>query len=243
MIEPLADRALLALQGPKAASVLGKFSAGVSRDEVHGCRPAQDRRPMTVSCRARATPARTALRFRCRRSRPSSWRDCCLTDEDVLPIGLGARDSLRLEAGLCLCGHDIDSVDHAGRGRAGMVDTKEPPQRRRARRRLCRRGQDSRPARIGRALSPRRPEGGGTRAGARGRAAVCGRRLHDAGRQGHLGRIRPEPECAGRDGLSADRARPASARRCSPKCAASACRCRSRPRPSFPTPTNAEGST
>jgi len=27
----------------------------------------------------------------------------------VLPIGLGARDSLRLEAGLCLCGHDIDT--------------------------------------------------------------------------------------------------------------------------------------
>jgi aminomethyltransferase len=28
----------------------------------------------------------------------------------VLPIGLGARDSLRLEAGLCLCGHDIDAT-------------------------------------------------------------------------------------------------------------------------------------
>jgi aminomethyltransferase len=33
-----------------------------------------------------------------------------LNNEDVLPIGLGARDSLRLEAGLCLYGHDIDET-------------------------------------------------------------------------------------------------------------------------------------
>ena len=33
-----------------------------------------------------------------------------LAEEEVAPIGLGARDSLRLEAGLCLSGHDIDAT-------------------------------------------------------------------------------------------------------------------------------------
>ena len=33
-----------------------------------------------------------------------------LAEPEVMPIGLGARDSLRLEAGLCLYGHDIDET-------------------------------------------------------------------------------------------------------------------------------------
>ena len=76
------------------------------------CRRPQidDRRHRRPMSRAPATPARTASRSRSRASDAAgSWRLLC-ADAEVKPIGLGARDSLRLEAGLCLYGHDIDTT-------------------------------------------------------------------------------------------------------------------------------------
>ena len=66
------------------------------------------RRPATS--RARATPARTASRSRWPPPTPTSSRARCSAQPEVKPVGLGARDSLRLEAGLCLYGHDIDTT-------------------------------------------------------------------------------------------------------------------------------------
>jgi len=59
-----------------------------------------------------------------------------LDNTDVLPIGLGARDSLRLEAGLCLYGHDIDATTTPVEAALEWSIQKSRPQRRRARRRF-----------------------------------------------------------------------------------------------------------
>ena len=59
--------------------------------------------------------------------RPKAFPQDCCPAGDVLPIGLGARDSLRLEAGLCLYGHDIDTSTSPVEARAGMGDPEEPP--------------------------------------------------------------------------------------------------------------------
>ena len=108
IIEPLPDRALIALQGPKAEAVLARFSDGVASMRFMD---AGARRVAGIDCfvsRSGYTgedgfeisiPAETAERL----------AKTLLADGNVLPIGLGARDSLRLEAGLCLYGHDIDT--------------------------------------------------------------------------------------------------------------------------------------
>jgi aminomethyltransferase len=108
IIEPLPDRALLALQGPKAESVLAKLCAAAPLMRFMDAGP---HRVDGIDCFVSrsgytgedgfeiSVPAEQAERF----------ARTLLANSDVLPIGLGARDSLRLEAGLCLYGHDIDT--------------------------------------------------------------------------------------------------------------------------------------
>lgn len=114
VIEPLPERALLALQGPKAEAVLAKFCAEAPSMRFMDAGPHQ---VMGIDCFVSRSGYTGEDGFEI--SVPSSQAeqlatallDTSLLDhEDVLPIGLGARDSLRLEAGLCLYGHDIDSV-------------------------------------------------------------------------------------------------------------------------------------
>jgi aminomethyltransferase len=108
-VERLEDRALLALQGPQAAAVLVGHAPAVA-DMVF-----MDARALTafgvdaIISRSGYTgedgyelsvPAADATRI---------W-NTLLADERVKPIGLGARDSLRLEAGLPLYGHDLDET-------------------------------------------------------------------------------------------------------------------------------------
>jgi glycine cleavage system T protein (aminomethyltransferase) len=108
-IEPLADRALLALQGPKAESVLARFCAETSAMRFMDAGP---RNIAGIPCFVSRSGYTGEDGFEISVPAESAERlaKLLLEDADVLPIGLGARDSLRLEAGLCLYGHDIDTT-------------------------------------------------------------------------------------------------------------------------------------
>jgi aminomethyltransferase len=109
IIEPLPDRALLALQGPKAESVLAKFCAEAPAMRFMDAGP---RRVDGIDCFVSRSGYTGEDGFEI--SVPADHAErlaaALLDNSCVLPIGLGARDSLRLEAGLCLYGHDIDST-------------------------------------------------------------------------------------------------------------------------------------
>jgi aminomethyltransferase len=103
------DRALLALQGPLAATVLERHSPGVSdltfmkvvRTTVAGA-------PAIIS--RTGYTGEDGFEISIEGADADHVARTLLGESEVLPIGLGARDSLRLEAGLCLYGHDIDET-------------------------------------------------------------------------------------------------------------------------------------
>jgi aminomethyltransferase len=109
IIEPLPDRALIALQGPKAESALIKIGADVSAMKFMDAGP---RRVGAYDCFVSRSgyTGEDGFEISVPADRAEALVTTLLDNPDVLPIGLGARDSLRLEAGLCLYGHDIDST-------------------------------------------------------------------------------------------------------------------------------------
>jgi len=108
-IEVLANRALLALQGPKAEAVLAKFSTDVPAMKFMDCGPRQVAGFDCFVSRSGYT-GEDGFELSVPAEHAEALAKLLLRDADVLPIGLGARDSLRLEAGLCLYGHDIDTA-------------------------------------------------------------------------------------------------------------------------------------
>ena len=108
-IEPLPNRALLALQGPRAESVLAKLSADVPSMRFMESGP---RKVAGFDCFVSRSgyTGEDGFEISVPADKAEALAKLLLDDADVLPIGLGARDSLRLEAGLCLYGHDIDTM-------------------------------------------------------------------------------------------------------------------------------------
>jgi aminomethyltransferase len=109
IIEPLPDRALLALQGPKAESALARFCPDAPAMRFMDAGP---RRVDGVDCFVSRSgyTGEDGFEISAPANKAEALAAALLDNGDVLPIGLGARDSLRLEAGLCLYGHDIDGA-------------------------------------------------------------------------------------------------------------------------------------
>jgi aminomethyltransferase len=108
-IERLEDRALLALQGPGAEAALARLASDVRSMRFMDVRAID---VMNVACTVSRSGYTGEDGFEI--SLPASHAEAVarelLKNSDVAMIGLGARDSLRLEAGLCLYGSDLDAT-------------------------------------------------------------------------------------------------------------------------------------
>jgi len=112
-VVPMPERALLALQGPKAVAALSRLNTGVAElvfmtgavFDLVGSRG-------KISCfitRSGYT-GEDGFEISVHEDDAVALAEALLAQPEVQPAGLGARDTLRLEAGLCLYGHDISET-------------------------------------------------------------------------------------------------------------------------------------
>lgn len=107
VIDHMREQALLALQGPLAAEVLDEAIPGVAElGFMQGGPFRAFGQPLWIS-RSGYT-GEDGFEISIPATAAQTLADWLVADERVKPIGLGARDSLRLEAGLPLYGHDLD---------------------------------------------------------------------------------------------------------------------------------------
>ncbi|NIX76708.1 glycine cleavage system aminomethyltransferase GcvT [Microvirga terricola] len=103
------DRALLAIQGPKAAEVVARLAPDTA-DMAFMAVKATKVAGLDVHLSRSGYTGEDGYEISVKdKDAVALWR-ALLADPEVKAIGLGARDSLRLEAGLCLYGHDIDTT-------------------------------------------------------------------------------------------------------------------------------------
>ena len=107
-VQPLPDRALLALQGPQAANVMARLAPGIEQlvfmtggnYSIAGTDCFVTRSGYT---------GEDGFEISVPAAQAEALARALLAQPEVAPIGLGARNSLRLEAGLCLYGNDLDT--------------------------------------------------------------------------------------------------------------------------------------
>ena len=108
-VQPMPDHALLALQGPQAAAVLARLSPGIERFVFMTGGAVQIGGVPAFATRSGYT-GEDGFEISVAAQNADALARLLLAQPDVKPIGLGARNSLRLEAGLCLYGNDIDTT-------------------------------------------------------------------------------------------------------------------------------------
>jgi aminomethyltransferase len=108
-IEMLDDRALLAVQGPMAVEVLTRHAPACGDLGFMGFSPMDVGGIPCIVSRAGYT-GEDGFEISVANDQSVDLARLLLAEDEVEPIGLGARDSLRLEAGLCLYGHDLDDT-------------------------------------------------------------------------------------------------------------------------------------
>ncbi len=108
-LEMLSDRALLALQGPKAEAALARLVPAVADMRFMDV-AILDMEGTEIWVSRSGYTGEDGYEVSVPNSKAEGFARALLAMDEVEPIGLGARDSLRLEAGLCLYGNDIDET-------------------------------------------------------------------------------------------------------------------------------------
>jgi aminomethyltransferase len=103
------DRALIALQGPKAEAALNRHAPKAAALAFMSATSAEFDGIDCHIARSGYT-GEDGFEISVKADKVRQVAEALLAEPEVKPIGLGARDSLRLEAGLCLYGHDIDET-------------------------------------------------------------------------------------------------------------------------------------
>ncbi len=106
---PMPEQALLALQGPQAVTALSRLVPGVEKlvfmtGGSFNCNGAE------LFITRSGYTGEDGFEISVHASQAEALARSLLAQPEVKPIGLGARNSLRLEAGLCLYGNDIDAT-------------------------------------------------------------------------------------------------------------------------------------
>ncbi|MEY4654222.1 MAG: hypothetical protein RI884_2803 [Pseudomonadota bacterium] len=108
-VEPLPEQALLALQGPQAVTALSRLVPGVER-LVFMTGGAFTWQGGDLFITRSGYTGEDGFEISVQAAQAEAFARALLAQPEVQPIGLGARNSLRLEAGLCLYGNDIDTT-------------------------------------------------------------------------------------------------------------------------------------